>query len=250
MSGGQYWHEPGGGQGTPGQWSGGGHQGQPAGAGRERGGSAARGARRAWPLVLVGVLVGAALGTGATLAATGGLFDSEPAELALPETLDDLRDLQTVQTDHGADAAAVEARGEVLVDLEERLSAAYDGAATAARTYGSDDLETIVTVYAVAAESPGLWSPQDSDALAELLGFASPQAWVVTDDDAECLVRPADPSGLRSDDSPPTRDVEALITLCQLTTDGLTVRVQGDSSVTPERGLELVREAAEVVEVG
>ncbi|MGC5629325.1 hypothetical protein ACPYO6_13910 [Georgenia sp. Z1344] len=201
-------------------------------------------------LLVVGLLVGAALGVGGTLAVTGGLLSSEPDGVTLPATLGGMRPHSEVAADQDGPAEFAALREEAVAEVADGLSAAHDGAAAAGQVYMSDDLAETVTVYAVAAEAPGLWSSEDSLAAAETMGIATPMAWVETDGEAQCLVRQREFGPLLQEGETPSRDVEnVVVSMCQEVRDGVTVLVEAHGEVPLPRGLELVREAADQVQV-
>lgn len=108
------------------------------------------------------------------------------------------------------------------------LSAAYDGADAAAQGYADSSLRVLVTVYAVEAPSPRLWSTRAGDAIAERLRLPSPPERIETSGDAECLVTVNSPVPAESTESGrstgPTRP-DSTVLRCQGVRDGVTVLI-------------------------
>lgn len=113
------------------------------------------------------------------------------------------------------------------------LSAAYDGADAAAQGFADESLMVLVTVYAVDAPSPRLWSTQAGDAIAERLRLPSPPERIETSGDAECLVTVNSlvPAGVEPGESTesgrstgPTRP-DSTVLRCQGVRDGVTVLI-------------------------
>jgi hypothetical protein len=102
----------------------------------------------------------------------------------------------------------------------ERYRKAYGGATADYRAYADADLETIVSVIAVRADSPGLTFGQVADA--KDLGLEKPPYEIVDVDGAECRVG-WQPIVIGQDVTDDKEHVDA----CQKSQDGLTVFVQG-----------------------
>lgn len=193
----------------------------------------------------VGAIAGLVIGAGGAYALGGS--DAGPdtdATLTLPEELDDLRVTSVViaeTTDNESALEAAATRDQILEEVTATLSAAHDGAATTSRSYADDELDTRVTVFAVAAPLPGLWSSQDVEGTAELLGTATPNEWVEAEGDAQCLVFPK--VQMRAGTDPD--EVEPLVKQCQVVRDGVTVILQPNGQLAVDRGLELVTRAAD-----
>lgn len=206
--------------------------------------------KKVWPAAGGGALVGVAATVGVLLA-LGWLSPGEgsgPESLTLPDTLDGMRTEQAVLEE--ADRWEP-LREEITAEVVEHLSEAYDGAAATGQGYLSDDMELMAQVYAVAGETPGLWSAQDSEAAAELIGLAAPQQWVEQDGAVECLVRPQDPSLPRAPEGGEEVDIEPRVMHCQLVEDGVTLLLLpgfGMQEVGPSA--DLLREAAANLERG
>lgn len=181
-------------------------------------------------------------------ATTPGAEAGAGATLTLPATIGGMRPEAEVVAAFGERAVArAQDSQRVLDELADTLSAAHAGAGATSATYADDDLEMHIRVFAVAAPSPGLWSSQDAEALAEQLGLARPVEWVERDGDAECLVRQH--SNLFRTGTDPA-DVEHQVILCQLVETDLTVLLEGPPSLTLEHALDLIREAADGVQRG
>lgn len=207
--------------------------------------------KRLWAVAGCALVVGAAVGAGGAYAIGGG--DSGPdagATLTLPETLDDLRPESAVVaevagSDNTAALEAAELRETVHGEAAAKLSTAHGGSATTSAGYSDDGLETRVTVFAVAASSPALWSVQDAESAPEMLGMATTMEWVEADGDAQCLVRTTTAYPEGTDPA----DIESFAVRCQVVRDDLTVLLEpSGSQMTPDRGMALVRLAADGLE--
>jgi hypothetical protein len=122
----------------------------------------------------------------------------------------------------------------------EALRDAYGGPSVDVQTYASDDLETMVSVIAIRAESPELVPPivvSPGD-----LELEVPPVDVETVGNVECLVRnPPTPEGNEV-------DVEQIVVeLCQRTDDDLTVRAIGRTRMTADEMAEFVDAAWEAI---
>lgn len=206
--------------------------------------------KKVWPAAGGGVLVGVAATVGVLLA-LGWLSPGEgsgPESLTLPDTLDGMRTEQAVLEE--ADRWEP-LREEASAEVVEHLSDAYDGAAATGQSYLSDEMDQMVQVFAVAGASPGLWSAQDSEAAAELMGLAAPQQWVEQDGAVECLVRPLNPSLPRASEDGEAVDIEEAVMQCQLVEDGVTLLLYpgfGEHEVGPTA--DLLRDVAANLERG
>lgn len=96
-----------------------------------------------------------------------------------------------------------------------------------------------VTVWAVAAESPGLWSPQESEATAELLRLGMPMELVERDGEVECLVRPDTPVREGED----LDDVVLRVDQCQLVDGDVTLLVRG-TGMDLDQGVGILRDVS------
>lgn len=201
---------------------------------------------RTWLAAGAGFVVGAGAAVALLLGlgwsphgAQDGSQDEEP--ITLPETAAGLRvEAVVVEELRGEPIAG---RQEALEETAELLAASRDGAASAVQAYADDDLDERVTIWVVADESPGLWSDQESEALAELLGLAAPMEWLERDDDVECLAQPAEVM---------VRDgeVEPRLTHCQLVQEGMTLILTGPGHDTVGRPAEILRDVAANVQRG
>lgn len=194
----------------------------------------------------VGALAGLVMGAGGAYALVGS--DAGPdtdATLTLPETLDGMR-VESVAIAEASDneraQESARQREEILEELTTNLSTVHDGAAATGRYYADEELSTFVSVFAVAAPLPGLWSFQDSESSAKLQGMATPREWVEAEGDAQCLVFPKRQQLAGTDPA----ETEPLASRCQVVRDGVTVILQPTGQQLPaERGLELVQVAAD-----
>ncbi|GAA1135646.1 hypothetical protein GCM10009583_01710 [Ornithinicoccus hortensis] len=206
-----------------------------------------------WLAAGCALIAGVALGAGGARALGGDDGPDSSATVTLPEQLDGMRPEADViaevvgGSDNAGAQETVRKRQTVRDEATVTLSAAYGGATTAGAAYSDDELETSVTVFAVAATSPGLWSSQDTESAPEILNLATPMEWVEVDGDAQCLTRPQTPYREGTDPA----DIESYVVRCQVSAEDHTVilEVQG-SQMPPERGLELVQLAADEVEIG
>lgn len=202
--------------------------------------------RRTWLAAGGGAVVGA-VAVVALLAGLGwapsGDSGSADGSVTLPDTVSGLRlESDVVEELRGE---PIEGRSEGLVETAELLSVSRDGAATAVQDYADDDLEERFTVWAVADGSPALWSPQESEAFAELMGLETPTEWVERDGDVECLVSPAAPM-LRDRGG----EVEMRIRQCQLVQDGVTLMLTGMGDGTISRPAGILRDIAGQLDQG
>lgn len=205
----------------------------------------------------VGVVAGLVIGAGgvyllggadaASSSEAGSDADAGPdadAKLTLPEELDGLRVESVVIADTIDNEAAQQSAGkreEIREEVTASLSVAHDGAATTSQSYADEELKTRVTVYAVAAPLPGLWSSEDAEGVPELLGMATPTEWVETAGGAQCLVAPKE--FLMAGTDP--EEVEVLASQCQVVRDGVTVILEPSGQLNADRSLELVQIAAD-----
>ncbi|WP_256840094.1 hypothetical protein [Ornithinimicrobium faecis] len=192
-------------------------------------------------VLAVGLLVGLGWSADGSQASTSG-------ELVLPDTADGLR-LQDVVMEEMSDRPADELLAQGRAETAELLSASRGGAPAAAQTYADDELETRVTVWAVADESPSLWSAAESDALAESMRTKTPFEWVERGETAEdgstveCLLRATNPALQDSD-----KETEAHVQECQLVTDGVTLILQGGNLDSIDRPVAILRDVASNLE--
>lgn len=141
---------------------------------------------------------------------------ADTREVELPEELDGLAPLADIMLERGQTDAAE--RDERTQDATaDALRDAYGGAAAAVQAYGSDDLETMVTILVVRAESPELLPPMVI--APEDMGLEVPISEVESVGNVECLIR-----------NPPTAEggevdpEQVVIEVCQRTDSDLTVR--------------------------
>lgn len=202
--------------------------------------------RRTWLAAGGGAVIGAAA-VAAVLAGLGwgpsGGSGSAGGSVTLPDTVSGLRPEGDVVEELRGEP--IEGRAEGLVETVELLSASRSGAAAAGQDYADDDLEERFTVWAVADESPALWSPQESEAFAELMALETPMEWVERDGDVECLVYPAQPV-LRGRGG----EVEMRIRQCQLVQDGVTLVLTGMGDGTISRPAGILRDIADQLDQG
>lgn len=178
--------------------------------------------------VVATILVGAVLLFAKVLswgAASNDVTAADTRPLPMPDTLPGL----TTQL------VAAEARGmkpDARQNLTDRLAnaqrlttaayqAAYGGAAAGYQAYSDADLESLVSVIAVRADSPGM-TIGPVYAAADL-GMAVPTTEVVQVGDVDCLIRRTTRVAAGQQEDPD----DALTTNCQQTGSGLTVLVQG-----------------------
>jgi hypothetical protein len=174
-------------------------------------------------MLVLGIVIGlvAAGVAGAILFATGviDLGDdggADTREIEMPEELDGLAPLADIMREREQSDAA--ARDERTQDATaEALRDAYGGAAAAVQAYGSEDLERMVTILVVRAESPELLPPMV--VAPEDMGLEVPINEVESIGNVECLIR-----------NPPTAEggevdpEQVVIEVCQRTDSDLTVR--------------------------
>lgn len=206
---------------------------------------------RTWLAAGAGTVLGAVLAV-ALLVGMGWSADgsqgSASGELVLPETADGLR-LQSVVMEEMSSQPAEETFSEQLVETAGLLSASRGGAPAAAQFYSDDDLETRVTVWAVAAESPSLWTSAESESLAESMQLKTPFEWVERGEAAEdgsqveCLMRVTNPVMRDSD-----QETDAHVQQCQLVTDGVTLILQGGTLDAIDRPEAILRDVADNLE--
>lgn len=191
-----------------------------------------------------GAVVGAAAAVGLLLALGWSGDSSAPDRtVGLPETAGGLRTEAVVMPEERRDALLQ--RQAALSETAELLSVSRGGAETAVQSYLADEFEEHFTIWAVADESPPLWSSQDGEAVAELQGTKTPMEWVERDGDVECLVRTVNPV-LRDSDA----EVAYQVTHCQLVHDGVTLIFQGASQDDVRRPAQVLREVATHIEAG
>lgn len=202
-------------------------------------------------LACAALLLGAGGGVAGTLALSPG--ESGPnteAGITLPETVGGLRpEPEVVREVAGADNTAAlegaQTREEILAEAAAALSASRGGATAAAATYADDELEVLITIFAVADDSPRLWTAQETEAGPEYLKLATPMEWVEREGEAECLVRALRPLPAGSD----AEEVEATVLHCQLRTPEVTVMLQPNGSLEPHEALGLLILAAAQTEL-
>lgn len=207
---------------------------------------------RTWLAAGGGTILGAGAAVAALLAigwsAEGGTGGGQDATLTLPDTADGLRSEEAVVMELRGEA--VPGREEALAETAELLGDSRGGLAADVQAYAAEDLDLRVTVWAVAQESSPLWSSQESEAMAELMNLASPMEWVERDGDVEegqveCLMRTLNPAPRDRGD-----EVEAVVTECQLVTDGVTLVLQGAQLESIDRPAAILRDVAANLERG
>lgn len=207
---------------------------------------------RTWLAAGAGTVLGAVLAV-ALLMGLGWSADGSEAstsgELVLPETADGLR-LQSVVMEEMSSQQVDDQLSEQLVETAELLSASRGGAPATAQAYVDDGVETRVTIWAVAAESPSLWSAEESEALAERMKLKTPFEWVERGEAAEdgsqveCLLRVTNPAMQDSD-----QETDAHVQECQLVTDGVTLILQGGGNLdSVDRPEAILRDVASNLE--
>lgn len=201
---------------------------------------------RPWLAVGGGAVAGAAV----TVAALLGLGWAPPDDsgggsiAALPDTAGGLRTETAVVTDLRGEP--LEGRADMLEETAELLSASRGGAATATQAYADDNLDQRYTVWAVADGSSALWSPDESEAAAEVMMLETPMEWVERDGDVECLVQPV--TLVRRDSG---GEVEVRVDRCQLVREGTTLLlVASGPEATVSRAAAVLRDVATAVEQG
>lgn len=188
-------------------------------------------------VLAVALLLGLGWSAGESQASTSG-------ELVLPETADGLR-LQHVVMEEMSGQPVDERLSEELVETAGLLSASRGGAPATAQAYADDDLESFLKVWAVAAESPSLWTPEESEALAESMRIQTPFEWVEKGEAAEdgsqveCILRVMNPAMRDSD-----HEAEVRARQCQLVTDGVTLILQGGNLDSIDRPEAILRDIA------
>lgn len=201
--------------------------------------------RRGVPLALVTAVVGlvvGGLGVGLPWLLSGGggggLGGSSAAVLA-PGSLGDLKSLHDASVQVAGDKGAANAQRQAADDVQSAklLSTAYGGAAATVAHYADEELENIVTLFVVRADSPEPFVPYEN--LKEL-AEAVPQNELVRVGDVACVVFN---SQFVKSGPEPTDGV--VTTLCQRSGNGLTVqvRVGGDIQHHPDQVAALVDDA-------
>lgn len=175
---------------------------------------------RSWPMAAGGLLVGAAATAGVLVALGWSGEASAPSSLTLPETADGMRTQQVVRGEHGNPEPVLD---EIFAETADLLGQSHDGAVAVGQGYMDDNLEVQANVWAVGATRPGLWSSQESEALAEWRALGAPMQWVERDDGVECLVSP--PMGVSAEGS--VEDVEVNVLQCQLVDGDVTLLLEG-----------------------
>lgn len=198
---------------------------------------------RTWLAAGGGAVVGAAAAVALLLALGWSGDSSYSGSFSLPETAGGLSPEADVIPEERRDALLE--RQAAVTDTAELLSTSRGGAPTAVRTYMDEELEERFTIWAVADESPSLWSSQDSELVAELQGMKTPMEWVERDGDVECLVRAINPARRDSD-----AEVVYNVTHCQLVQDGVTLMFEGVSHDNVRRPAQVLREVAAHLELG
>lgn len=213
------------------------------GSGMSPGTSTQTAGRRGWLAAGVGAVVGAGVAVAMLLAlgwSSGegtGSSAGDGISVTLPDTAGGLRPQVEVLKELGREEPGGRLVG--LAETAELLSVSRGGAVASVRGYADDSWEEQYTVWAVADESPALWSPQGSEAFAEVAGLATPMEWVERDGDVECLVYPAMPV-LRDQGG----EVELRIRHCQLVQDGVTLLLTGTGDGTVSRPAAVLRDVA------
>src|SRR4051812_14401019 len=152
--------------------------------------------------------------------------------IALPDTLGSFGDVVEAAKAKGQKGPPLENsrkhQERVKQRTEDAYSKAYGGAAAAYRQYTDENLERLPWVIAVRSKAPGLTEGPASDP--EYLLLASPEHEIKTEGEVQC----------RIDWSPPTLqgkkpDPESeLVTMCQRTSNDLTVFVGGGGFKGPD----------------
>lgn len=215
---------------------------------------ATRAQGRPWLAAGGGVIVGAAVAVGA-LVAMGWSAEGSPSAggssqtLTLPQTANGLRTEAAVAEELGG--GPQEERAEALAETAELLSQSRGGVPAAVQAYADEELLLRPTVWAVAEESPPLWTSQEGEATAKLLHITTPMEWVERADAAEdgsqteCLVRAINPIREGNEGEP-----ETTITHCQLVVDDLTVILQGSDLDSVDTVDDILRDVAANLEIG
>lgn len=200
---------------------------------------------RPWLAAAGGAVAGAAV-TVAVILGLGWTPDRAPDDepITLPDTVVGLRTEAVVMEE--ARGEPFPGRQEALLETVELLSASRGGAAAAVQSYLDEDLDERFTVWAVADESPGLWSSQDSEIFAEASGLASPTEWVERDGEVECLVRPWDASYVRQG----MGEVVPRVVQCQLAHEGMTLLLEAPNQDTVSRPASVLQDIAANLERG
>ena len=177
----------------------------------------------------------AAAGCSLMLAGCGSGAHSGSGSISMPDRVGDLQAYATYcdtwAKETGGDAgkcgANAKANGAVNQAAASNLATAYGGSAVASTMYIGDDFGVQLTTFAVRAQSPLLWSRQDTSEYNESAGTAVVET-VVRDGASECLARPA--NGIIYAGTSYT-EANLFAYECQATGEGLTVRVEGSVSV-------------------
>lgn len=168
-----------------------------------------------------------------------------PGSLTLPDAAGGLRPQAEVLGEPSEPL-----REQALEETAQLLSESRQGAAASVRAYADEHLETMVTVWAVAQESPPLWSPQEAELMAQVLGTVTPMEWVEREGEVECLVRPLTVAfegrgggGTEANPEGETAAVEIVLDRCQLVDDGVTLLLTG-RDVDVSGAAEVLRDVA------
>jgi hypothetical protein len=172
----------------------------------------------------------------------GGLGGSSGA-ITAPGSLGSLKSLHEASVQVGGDKGAANADRQAADDVRSAklMSTAYGGAAATVAHYADEELDDIVALSVVRADSPEPFVQyQNLKELAE----AVPQNELVRTGDVACLVFNAD---FVKSGPEPTDGV--MTTLCQRTGNGLTVQVRpsGDIQHHPDQVAALVDNAWDAV---
>ena len=157
--------------------------------------------------------------------------DTRP--LTMPETLPGLTTQQAAAEAKGMKPDALQKMTARQANTERLTTAAYQaaygGAAAGYQSYSTADLESLVSVIAVRADSPGMTAGPVYEAAD--LGMAVPMREVVAVGDVDCQIQRTRGVAAGEQEDPD----DALTTDCQRTGSGLTVLVQG-SQFTGDEG--------------
>lgn len=192
--------------------------------------------RKIFVLSAAAALVMFGVGCGTQAASTDSLSD-------LPQSVPGMenRAEQLARFDRPDDT--VDTRAEAA----EKLSAAYGGAAVRSQAYADEGLMRFVTVFAVAAASPGLWSSRDTEVLAERLRLPLPPEHVIREAEGECLIQPA---ANVPDSTGPTVQAGTVLE-CQAVRDDVSViATDFGGDISPDLGMQIVRAALDHVTRG
>lgn len=167
----------------------------------------------------------------AALAALTGCSSSGGAAPELPDAVGDYLSLAAVCAEAPTDPATCTEQADeqqvVLDAAAATLSEAYGGAGATAMRYSTADYGSGFAVYAVAAESPALWTPTDTSEWEEYAQFQSPDK-IMVDGDVQCQVRNSALAEVGED----VNEDALQVGVCQATTEDLTVRVMSTVDMT------------------